>query len=272
MFNDTLTKIKAFTGMEHDTKNGVRVKDANTRSTVSSNESETQITLSSSVPGFDDFDETSGAINDLSSEKPKSIRAQLVQRDKLNGIQSKITLFAGDELRLVRKTPKDKVSKKYTFNLVYFRPEPVRRSNIAWKWFMVGMVAIAASGWMIYAGYFANMNQNIGVAGIVLGTTSIIMLLIFISKSRETITFYSAEGGAALIQFTKIKKSARELNAFVKFLTSEIRKCGKRSNDVKALLAVEMKALRRLADQGAVNNADYERARTKIFAHKAYKG
>ena len=159
-------------------------------------------------------------------------------------------------------------------NLTYLDPKPERLVHIAWDWFLNGLAAIVWAFVIIYVGEytdFAIAYDAMLPAGILLGTFGVIAFMVFYYKTQDKILYRSYIGKVPVLELLHRPRN-EDYNNFIDVFEAAIFKAQHRDRmSMKYRLVGELKLLRRLKETGSITNADYEKARGKIFKHKEYE-
>lgn len=159
---------------------------------------------------------------------------------------------------------------KYHLNLSMMEPWPVRHRMVAWRW-LLGVVyfGISATAFIAYSIYRPELN----LIGRVLPFIVVFLLLtlaclvMFLFRSPNVMEFRSRYGGIALINLLYNKPDRDEFKEFVEEIKNRILWASQQLKiDKKQMLAIELKEIRRLVDEGALREQDYARAKARIMS------
>lgn len=160
-------------------------------------------------------------------------------------------------------------SRTYHINLSMMEPWPVRHRRLSWRSLMVVLAfaagAAATGSYLYYRPDTDTLAWGIpllaGLVFLMLGA-----LLVFYRRSPNFTEFRSRYGGCVLISLFYKKPTAREFTEFVEDLKQRILTVshGVTFNQ-EEMLAIELKELRRLANDGVVSDSAYASAKDRIM-------
>ncbi len=171
------------------------------------------------------------------------------------GTADKLRVSIGDRLR----------HRDLTVSVMALSPEPKRRYEIAWPW-LIG--AGVSAGFALAGGLAASLSSGlywlaagVGAAG------TVACLAVLAARSRAERVYATRHAGVPLVAMwaklpnrDEVKRFGEALEARIQSLTE------KRSLDVNAQLAGEMRMLRRLHQQGHLSRDDYETAKQSLLS------
>jgi len=218
----------------------------------------TEITLSS------EFD-------DDAHLKPEHINIRYIQEQKFKGVKRTFKIFNDTQMHYAFKAFRHKDNKQYRFNLGFVNPQPDRECTVSWNWLSTAFATIVWSMLLLYVGMFTQYKADfIVIVGILLGTFSMITMLIFYYRTQDKLIFRSYVGNIPLFEVSNHKPGNAEFETFMKKLLQHIRFSQKKL-DMHQRLVGELKDLRRIRDEGKISNEQYESARNVIFKHEAFQ-
>jgi len=218
----------------------------------------TEITLSS------DFD-------DDAHLKPERINIEYTQEQRFKGVRRKFKIFNDTQLYYSLKSFRNKDNKKHRINLSYVSAQPERECVVAWRWLSTAIATIIWSMLLLYIGMFTQYKADyIVIVGVLLGTFSMISMLIFYYRTQDKLIYKSFVANIPLFEVSNHKPGNNEFDSFMESLKNYIKK-GQESMSMHQRLVGELKDLRRIRDEGTISNEQYETARSIIFKHKAYQ-
>ena len=218
----------------------------------------TEITLSS------DFD-------DDAHLKPEHINIAFVQEQKFKGVRRTFKIFNDTQLHYTLKSFRHKDNKKHRVNLSYVSMQPDRECTVAWKWLSTAIATIVWSMLLLYVGLFTQFKADyIVIVGVLLGTFSMISMLIFYYRTQDKLIYRSFVGNIPLFEVSNHKPGNREFDLFMEKLRQHI-KLAQDKLSMHQRLVGELKDLRRIRDEGKISNEQYEVARNIIFKHEAFQ-
>ncbi len=191
----------------------------------------------------------------------------LVQKSTATGEERGFEIYNRKYLRVSCRGLRSK--RRYDLHLAMLEPWPIRHRRISWRWLGIVLILAAASGgagWYIYAsGRQVDLSLWVPVlAGLVFFTLG--ALVMFVVHSPNVTEFRSRYGGCVLVSLFYGKPARRQFQEFVEELKNRILAASQElAVDKSQMLAIELKELRRLAGEGAITDADYARAKERIF-------
>ena len=199
--------------------------------------------------------------------------AMLEQKNASTGEERRFEIYNKKFLRINSRTLRS--YKKYDLNLAMMEPWPVRHRKISWRWFAVATFLTLVTGSVAFYMYYFPDNLNLGLmvpllAGTIFFTLGAIVIFIF--KSPNVTEFRSRYGGCILISLFYKKPNSKTYNAFVQDLKNYILGATQELKiDKQQMLAIELKELRKLTGDGIIADADYSKAKDRIFKlHNAF--
>ena len=203
--------------------------------------------------------------------RPEHINAAYVQEQKFKGVRRTFKIFNESQLHYTLKSFKHKDNKKHRINLGYVNLQPERECYVAWNWLSTAFATIVWSMLLFYVGLFTQYQADyIVIVAVLLGTFSMIAMLIFYYRTQDKLIFSSFVGNVPLFEVSNHKSGNQEFDLFMAKLRQHIKK----SQDSKTMhhrLVGELKDLRRIRDEGTISNEQYEQARNSIFKHEAFQ-
>ncbi|MFP3873694.1 MAG: hypothetical protein ACLFV1_04495 [Thiohalophilus sp.] len=157
----------------------------------------------------------------------------------------------------------------YHLNLGMLEPWPVRHRRIAWRW-LLGLIYFALA--TVAFGYYLWLHQDPETLNRLLPfiVTFILLscgfLILFIYYSPNVTEFRSRYGSCPLLRLLYNKPDPESFRHFVAELRTRILAASQAITfDKKEMLAIELKELCRLSDEGIIARDDYRRARQRIM-------
>lgn len=157
----------------------------------------------------------------------------------------------------------------YHLNLGMLEPWPVRHRRIAWRW-LLGTAYFALA--TLVFGFYLWQSQTTQTLNHVLPflITFILLacgcLILFIYYSPNVTEFRSRYGSCPLLRLLYNKPDRESFRHFVAELKTRILAASQAITfDKKEMLAIELKELRRLSDEGIITQDEYRRARQRIM-------
>jgi hypothetical protein len=218
----------------------------------------TEITLSS------EFD-------DDAHLQPERINIAYVQEQKFKGVTRTFKIFNDTQLHYTLKTFRSKDNRKHRINLSYVDLQPERECKVAWSWLSTAFATIVWSMLLFYVGLFTQYKADyIVIVAVLLGTFSMLSMLIFYYRTQDKLIFSSFVGNIPLFEISNHKSGNKEFDLFLVKLRKHIKSAQERMPMHQRLVG-ELKDLRRVRDEGKISNEQYETARDTIFKHEAFQ-
>ncbi len=161
-------------------------------------------------------------------------------------------------------------SRNYAIELATLDPEPRNTLKIAWKWLAAGLVSLLALAGFIY--YLMNSSTELPLAaslggGVLLLALTALFLRMFTALTARHIIFHARYSTTPLMEIPIPVSDRKNGKAFANVISQLAQKNLMRvghytENDLRA---GELRMLRRLAEQGAIANSDYDKAKTLLL-------
>jgi len=193
------------------------------------------------------------------------INASLEQQGKL-GYKKEIEIHDGQELLVKFLAGKQK--KSYRVHLLALAKKGKSKFHIAWPWFWCAVLSVVALGIYMLVKQFVTIDQGIVELGIIFGCVAgiilgLVMLALKFSLKR---VYFSRIAKVPLLDFEINKPNRRSYKSFIEKLDHNIAQM-QEAYSLKAdqQLAGELRTIRRLAQEGFVTQAAYDKAKGKLF-------
>lgn len=205
------------------------------------------------------------SITEPAEEDFTTVNAQLVQAQKWKrrGLGTQILnnkfLFV-NRYQQGRKT-------QYWVNLRFINPVPQRELYIDWRWGIGALILLAIASGLLAAEYYFQLPTGffyINSITVLLITLALISLLIMIYRFKNTLTFNTLNGNAAILSLSVNNPSKQAFQSYVATLSQCIERVQKQQG--RNLLASELAEHRRLKDSKAISEQDYENAKNRILS------
>ena len=208
----------------------------------------------------------------MSPEHPnamsKIINSILHQQNKAIGDERTFEIYNDKYLKVSGRNLLGET--KYHLNLSMMEPWPVRHRMVAWRW-LLGVVYFAI-GSVAFIAYSVN-HAELNLIGRVMPFIVLFVLLtlaclvMFLFRSPNVLEFRSRYGGIPLINLLYNKPEREQFKAFVEEVKTRILGASQQLRiDKKQMLAIELREIRRLVDEGALQEQDYSRAKARIMS------
>lgn len=190
----------------------------------------------------------------------------LQQKDRF-GREYEFALHEGRELAISCKDKRVKLS--YNIDLVALSPDTRRRFVWGWKWLIATIITIVLLGLLLLIVPYLVEQQSDAIRGVLFLSGLILVvsfLLLFFKHTYRQLSFYSRHAHIPLVNMFMGKPDKTRHKKFVQYLQQRINKLQEHLDlDIDKQLAGEMKMLRRLTEQGAITEQQYNQAKDKLF-------
>ena len=201
-----------------------------------------------------------------------------VQVNKLQGVRRSFQLYKQGHLFQVFDWYRDREKRKFRINLACLTPKPEQQTRREWKWLTTAMATAIWSLVLIYVATFTDIAGGIiplqpvhlVSAGVLMGSITVISLLLFAYYKRDITVFRSYQSQLPLVVLDTDKPDPDSFNRLRQMIEQGIEQTTL-YKDLQERLVIELRELRRLRDEGVVKHDDYERARETIFNHSEYR-
>lgn len=202
------------------------------------------------------------------------INHQLCQKSRLKGVVREFSIFNDSHLNQVIKREHRK-KREFHISLALLDAKPQHERVIAYDWLITSIIGLFATLLMIYICWFSAMQVGSTNAYIITAFTISFCFITFLTamlKTDNRIQVFSHYGRVPIIEFFKNNPSKNALEEFVGALQNQIENNQQNSGlEIKELLSLELKELRRLHNQSIITQAQYELAKINIFKNEAFK-
>ncbi len=203
--------------------------------------------------------------------KVEHINFEFEQISKMRGLYRNTTVFNDSQCYQSIKN-KHQRKYKYRLDLAYLDPKPFRRRNQDWKWLLASLALIGLDIAIVIGGWIDTASVNF--LGLLIGVTMVALmtLLAFFHQSTDNVIFRSKYGKIRLIELISNNPDKARFRRFITRFIVQINKSKTaKQYTAKKFLVNELKQLRRLKDETVIPNDAYEKAKTLIFSHEAFK-
>lgn len=223
---------------------------------MTSQDPEEQITLSSSA--FDQFKD---------DDKPTTVTREMSQAVRIKEQLKLFRIFDKKFINVNEKTADGVTS--YFFKLSMLDPTPVRKRIIKFKPLIAGFMLLGLA-WLAY--YFKKTGhpllESLYVYTVIvaLAALGLILIVYVIKEFRNVLVFYSQHGRIPVAELLYRIPNKIEFQQFV----TELVECINISKSMTTysdsqLLAAELSEHRKLRDEGALSDREYETAKNNIM-------
>ena len=183
------------------------------------------------------------------------------------GRRREIQLLDNRELRIVEEQKRRR--KEYSIDLLALDNRHRRKFHIAWPWLLaaVAVLVLTALAWSLITEHVEIYTSLYLILTVVVGgmLTAGALYMFWISSSRRKY-FISRHARIPLLELEVGKPSGKEVKKFIDYIENRIGSLFEHfdlSRDQQ--LSGEMRMLRRLVDKKILTEADYNRAKSKLF-------
>lgn len=187
----------------------------------------------------------------------RRIDAQLLQHSRVRGQSRQVTLFNGHFLEWVEFSGR-RAHRSRVINLAFVAPEPRLRQHIAWRWWSLSALFVAAS--------LAAFGWQGAEAGAVLGGLAVILAMSAGRRSWRRLVFRTRYGGIAVFE---LYAGWRRHVATERLVTEIAERCREAETILprsRERLAAEMAEHRRLMKAGCLTEERYALAKKRLFS------
>jgi len=195
--------------------------------------------------------------------------ASYILRSTLRGCSTEVRILQDHFLAVQCERPRQP-PKKFTFDLRFANPRPVRVRNVAWLCLGAAIVACLATAaaftWASLAA--ATLWSHPGFIGGAIGAcTALTLLYLFLRRTTESLQFTSVHGNAVLIDLVGGIGAARDGKQFVVELIKNIAAAKlARPQPPAQFLRDEMREHHRLRELNVLTQEEYEASKARILA------
>jgi len=206
----------------------------------------------------------SAAVPDLDEDQPpddQETAATLEQASWLRRCQSEFTLSSKHRLSVKTQGLMQK-SRDYTVDIGILDPQPRRALKICWGNLLI-FVALCGATW---AFALTDLALNTMLLPLILGACAGLSLILVVYRSHDRLVFYSQYGRVPLVVLFNRSPDRAELGSFVDILVCHIKDAKVHYPDVNETLSEELKAHRRLLEEGAISGKRYDLVKQRILS------
>ncbi|VAW98993.1 hypothetical protein MNBD_GAMMA22-1394 [hydrothermal vent metagenome] len=197
----------------------------------------------------------------------KAIDRQLLQT---SNAKSEERIFEVYNQKFMKVTVKNLIEEKtYHINLSMLEPWPTRQCCVSYKWLSAIIFFFALS---CISGTYLYLSENPDYISLAVDTGALSILLMLASALRylysspNVMEFRSRFGGIVLVSILYNKPSKKEFSSFVEELKNRILMATQTLKVPREqMLAIELKELRRLANESVFSDDAYVKAKDRIF-------
>ena len=160
----------------------------------------------------------SSDLEDDAHLQPERINIEYIQEQRFKGLRRSFKIFNDTQLYYSLKSFRNKDNKKHRINLSYVSVQPERECVVAWRWLSSAFAAVIWSMLLLYFGIFTQYKADyIVIVGVLLGTFSMISMLIFYYRTQDKLIYKSFVANIPLFEVLNHKPGNKEFDTFMIF-------------------------------------------------------
>jgi hypothetical protein len=204
----------------------------------------------------------------------EEVNFEFTQNHKLRGIFREMSIF-NDHQCYQSIQNKHQRKYKYRVDMTFLDPRPFRDKFVAWNWLYAAITLFVVSAGLIYAGWFGELYESgtYSEIAIVIGLfAAVVFGLIFTHRSYDKVLFRTEFGKVKLIELINNHPDKKAFASFLSKFVKQIKLAKAASKfDSAKLITSELQELRRLKEESVISENRYEKAKKRLFKHKAFK-
>ena len=212
----------------------------------------------------------SAAVDDPETDQPpedQKTAAALEQASWMRRCQSKFTLF--NNHRLSVKTQGFMLNTRdYTFDIGVLDPQPRRSLKLCWSNLLI-FVALCGAAWFLAS---ISLTLKTTLLSIILGACAGLSLILAVYRSHDRLVFYSQYGRVPLVVLFNRSPDRVTLGSFTDALMQHINDARAQCPGANESLSEELKAHRRLMQEGGISNKRYDIVKQRILSQHSSRG
>lgn len=195
---------------------------------------------------------------------------KLVQTNRQKGSLRELQLYDHRYLLISDGDIDGANTRKYRVNLSWVSAEPTHERFIDWKWLYLSIAMGSITSVFVILAVLGELTMDYAmIGGTISLTLTALTTLIFLYRRRDEFTFRGYYGGAGLFLMENRRPTQRIFDAFFVGLQQAIDHSKQNMGTAERLVG-ELKMVRRLRDEGVIDNREYESTRALIFKHESY--
>lgn len=200
-------------------------------------------------------------------ESFSKVTAQLIQiqKWKRRGVATQIL----ENKFLFAKTFRNRSSKTYWINLLFVDPAPKRDKHLDWRWGIGALIFLAnAAAFITVEHYFHVSAKFIYFHSFtaLAATLTLLCILMMVYTAKNTLLFTTLNGHIPILHLEYNKPSKDQFQNYVNALSQCIEQAQQHSRRKNNGLADELAEHRRLKEEKAISEQDYEQAKNNILS------
>jgi len=195
----------------------------------------------------------SATVDDFEADQPPEDQKQsavLEQANWMRCCRSEFTLFNNHRLS-VKTQGFMQNARNHTIDIGILDPQPRRSLKICWSNLLI-FVALCGAAWFF--------------TSIILGACAGLSLIVAIYRSHDRLVFYSQYGRAPLVVLFNRSPDRMTLGSFTDDLVQHINDARTRCPGANESLREELKAHRRLMEEGGISSKRYDIVKQRILS------
>ena len=203
----------------------------------------------------------SAAVDDFEAEQPPQEQKQsaaIAQTNRMRFCRSEFTLFNNHRLA-VKTQGFMQQARSYTIDIGILDPQPKRVFKIGWIFLLIFLVLCGAAGFL-------------DSLSILLGLGAGLCLILAVYRSHDRLVFYSQYGRVPLVVLFNRSPDRVTLVAFTDALVQQIKDAKTQYPGANESLSEELKAHRRLMQEGGISNKRYDIVKQRILSQHSVRG
>ena len=212
----------------------------------------------------------SAAVDDPEADQPpddQKTEAALEQTNWMRRCQSEFTLFNNHRLS-VKTQGFMQNARDYTVDIGILDPQPRRSLKICWSNLLI-FVALCGAAWSFT---LTDLTPNSTLPPLILGACAGLSLILAVYRSHDRLVFYSQYGRVPLIVLFNRSPDRAMLDSFTDTLVQHIKGAKIHYPRANETLSEELKAHRRLMEEGVISSKRYDVVKQRILSQHSYRG
>jgi hypothetical protein len=197
---------------------------------------------------------------DHSSDDQEAVAA-IEQANWMRRCRSEFTLFNNHCLS-VKTQGFMQNARDYTVDIGILDPQPRRSLKICWSNLLI-FVALCGAAWSFA---LTDLAPNSTLLPLILGTCAGLSLILTVYRSHDRLVFYSHYGRVPLVVLFNRSPDQMTLDLFSDALVQHIKDAKTHYQCANETLSEELKAHRRLMDEGVISSKRYDIVKQRILS------
>jgi len=205
----------------------------------------------------------SATVDDFEADQPPEDQKQsavLEQANWMRCCRSEFTLFNNHRLS-VKTQGFMQNARNHTIDIGILDPHPKRLFKICWSYLLI-FVALCGAAWFLAS---ISLTLKTTLLSIILGACAGLSLIVAIYRSHDRLVFYSQYGRVPLVVLFNRSPDRVTLGSFTDALMQHINDARAQCPGANESLSEELKAHRRLMEEGGISNKRYDIVKQRIL-------